>query len=744
MTASTRRTETTFCRICEALCGLVATVEAGPDGREQLTGLAPDPDHVATHGYACKKGLGQLPLFQSPDRLTRPLKRVGGDYQPVAWEAALAEVGGRLRALADADPRSVAMYVGTAAGFSLLHPVFAQGFMQGLGSNQLYATATQDCANKFAVARHVYGFPFTQPFPDLEHTGCLIVVGANPAVSKWSFLQVPNPIAALKAIEARGGRVFVVDPRRTETAKVVGTWVPIRPGADVFFYLAFLHELMAQGGVDRDALGTHTAGWDEVSGLAAPWTPERTQEVTGIAPDTLREMVTAYRTASPGAALYSSTGVNMGGNGGLAFWLQEVINAASGNLDRRGGTLVGRGVVDFPRFGKRTGTLMSNARSRVGDLPAVNDAFPGGVLADEILTPGPGQIRALIVTGGNPLLTMPNAARLRDALSQLDLLVVLDIVQTETASLAHFVLPTTGAFERADLPFVFPLWLGMQKTPYLQATRPLVDPPGEARDEATIYLQLCRAAKAPIFGSRVAQRTLERAVKPDGRGQPRINQEALLSLFLRLGGAGSFSALLRTPHGRRRPAHRPGDFLGRRVLTPSGRVELAPPALVQAAHASLHATFDTLRRGHTDGRLRLITRRQLTTHNSWTHNHPAWVAGPNADTNVLYLHPDDAAARRLADGDVVDVRSDVGTVRLPMRLLADLQPGVCALPHGWGHQHARGLSVARRTRGVNVNLLAPDGPDTLEPLTGMARLTALPVDVSAAAGPWNTESWSGL
>jgi anaerobic selenocysteine-containing dehydrogenase len=221
--------------------------------------------------------------------------------------------------------------------------------MQGLGSKSIYASATQDCSNKFAVAREMYGFPFTQPFPDVDRTQCLIVVGANPVVSKWSFLQVPNPIERLRAIEARGGRVFVVDPRRNETAKAAGRHVPIRPGTDVFFYLSFLNELLRIAGVDRVRVEQHTRGFAAVEALAAPWTPERTAAVTRIPAETLREMAAAYAGAD-GAALYSSTGVNMGGNGALAFWIQEVINAVSGNLDREGGTLVGRGVLDFGKL----------------------------------------------------------------------------------------------------------------------------------------------------------------------------------------------------------------------------------------------------------------------------------------------------------------------------------------------------------------------------------------------------------
>ena len=742
MSAAARpETETlhTFCRICESLCGLEVTLEHGA-----ITKILPDQDHVATRGFGCVKGLKQHKLFSSPDRLRHPLKRVGSELVRTSWDDALAGIGAKVKDLRSRfSPDAIAMYVGTAAGFSVLHPIFAQGFMTGVGSKSMYASATQDCSNKFAVARHLYGFPFTQPFPDVDHTQCLIVIGANPVVSKWSFLQVSNPIERIREIEGRGGKVIVVDPRRTETAKVASEHVFIRPGTDVFMFLSFLHELFAQGGVDRARAAEFMTGADEIEALVAPWTPERTAAVTGIEPGKLREIVAAYRTAQ-GAALYCSTGVNMGGHGSLAFWLMECINALSGNLDRRGGTLVGRGVMDFPRFGVKNGVLMRNDRSRIGDFGSVNDAFPGGILADEILTPGPKQVRALFVTGGNPLITMANAGRLKRAFESLELLVVLDILPTETASLAHYVLPCTSPLERPDLPFIFPLLLGLQSKPYLQATRKVIEADGEQRDEATIYLDLARAAGVRLFGSRVAQWTLEaakgvRSARRSGK-QPEIPQELLLSLVLRATGNGGFAKLLAEPHGRLRPDHQEADFLGRRVVTEDGRVHLAPRELIDAA-AALDADFE---REQTAGsRLRLITKRHVATHNSWTHNYEDFVAGDRG-TNHLYMHPDDAARAGLHEGDLADVASDTGAVRVPVRTLADLMPGTVALPHGWGHQGAKGLSVASKTRGVNVNLLAADGPDRIERLSGMATLTGIPVDVRPAAGPQATESWSGL
>ncbi len=738
MLAAAVETKHTFCRICEVLCGLEVQVDG-----DRIVEVRPNKDHVGTEGYACVKGLKQYRMYHSPDRLRFPHMRINGELQRASWDDTLADIGRKINTIRDRHgPNSIGMYVGNGAGFGVLHPIFAVGFMQGIGSHHMYSSATQDCSNKFAVAERVYGFPFTQPFPDLDHLECLIIVGANPAISKWSFLQVPNPIARLKEIEKRGAKIFIVDPRRTETAKVAGEHILIRPGTDVFFYLSFLRELLKTGGVDKERVAEHMVGLHELEKLADPWPAERTAPITHIPAATLRRLVTTYREAN-GAALYCSTGVNMGGNGSLAFWLQEAINAISGNLDRKGGTLVGQGVIDFAKFGKKHGLLTGNARSRIGGFRQVNDAFPGGILADEILTPGDNQLRALFVTGGNPLITMANSGRLREAFKQLELLIVLDIFPTETASVATHVLPCTSAFQRPDLLFVFPLMLGLQSKPYLQATEEVIPPQGEQRDEATIYLDLARAAGLPLFGSGAVQRALELAkaghsLRKRGR-QPSVPQEILLSALLRATGQGSFKKLVNEPNGRPRPEHEANNFLGQRVVTDDGKIQLAPTELVTQAEkleADFHAELLN------KDKLKLITRRAITTHNSWTHNIDDFI--PAEKTNYLYMHPDDADRAGLKDGELADVSSDTGTVRVPVKRLSDLMPGVVALPHGWGHQAAKGLSVASKTTGVNVNLLAADGVDQVEKVSGMAHLTGIIVEVKPAAGSLHGDDWSGI
>ena len=735
-----KRTEHTFCRICESLCGLEVEIE-----NDRVVAIRPDEQHVATEGFSCVKGLKQHEIYSSPDRLMHPLKKVDGKHVRISWEQALEEIGDKVRSITgESGKNSLGMYVGTAAGFGVLHPIFAQGFMEGIGSDSMFSSATQDCSNKFATARHMYGFPFTQPFPDLHHTKCLIIVGANPVISKWSFLQVPNPSKHIRNIKKRGGRVIVVDPRKTETARIAEEHLFIEPGTDIFFYLSFLNEVIEKGGVDENRVKDYFKGFEEVVELCSEWTPERTAPVTGIEASALRELVKTYLNAD-GAALYSSTGVNMGGEGALSFWLQEVINAVTGNLDKKGGTLVGRGIMDFLRFGVKKGLLIKDRKSRIGGFGMVNDAFPGGILADEILTPGEGQIRGMFITGGNPLITMAQSEKLKTAFEKLDLLVCLDIFQNETCSVADYVLPCTDPFQRPDLPFIFPLMLGLQTRPYLQATEAMVPPQGEQRDEASIYIALAKSSGFPLWGSAVAQKFFESLMRFNRleNGQSTVPQRSMLNVLLRLCRQQGFKKLLKNKHGWLREGHKENDFLGKRVYTPDNKVDLAPEVLTGAASRLKDSFEKELKEAPSDdGTFKMITKRAVQTHNSWTHNTDRMLKGSEG-TNFLYMHPKDAQKLNLEHGDLADVSTSFATVRIPVKHLPELKPGTVAIPHGWGHQGAKGLGIASKTRGVNVNLLAGSGPEQIDPLSGMSKLTALKVSIKAATEE-QAPTWSGI
>ena len=373
---------------------------------------------------------------------------------------------------------------------------------------------------------------------------------------------------------------------------------------------------------------------------------------------------------------------------------------------------------------------MRKDRSRIGQLPSVADTFPAGLMADEILTPGQGQVRAMFCVSGNPLLTVPNSnGRLEEALEALELLVVIDIFRNETANHAHYILPGTSAFQRADLPFVFQSLMGAQPIPYAQYTDALLPPDDEQRDETIILLQLAHACGSNLFGSRVANGFLGAWM---GLGKlPWIGRrlgltpERFLGLMARALRLGSLNSLRKEPHGRLLQANQGQDFLGERVVTDDGLVDLAPDDLVEAA-GKLEAAFEQERVRRDE--LKLISKREQHSHNSWLHNDPRFVEGKRS-TNYLYMNPLDGKNAGVEDGAMVEVRSSVGSVRLPVQLTDEMMAGAVALPHGWGHQAADGLSVASKTTGANANLLAADGPDHLEYFSGMAKLNGIWVKV---------------
>jgi anaerobic selenocysteine-containing dehydrogenase len=704
----------TFCRICEASCGLIAEVE---DGR--VRALRPDPDHVLSRGFACNKGVHYTAIHDSPDRVRTPLKRVGDRFESIGWEQALREIGDKVRALRAAHGAdSVGMYIGNPTAFSVPHIAFAGMFVHALRTRHLYTSGSQDCNNKFVAAEEMFGSPLLQPVPDLDRLRCFIVVGANPSVSQMTFVNAPRIHERLKAMVARGGRLFFVNPRRTESASS-GEQVFIRPGSDVFFFLAFARELFVRGACSARVLG-FVSGVEALRGVVMPWTPERCAPLSGISAEQLRAMVSAYL-AADGAALYAGTGVNQGPHGTLCLWLLHAINVLSGNFDRRGGMLMTAQQVRTAKHGYPSGEAITHKRSRIGGHRSVMDSMPAAILADEIETPGPGQLRAMFVTAGNPALSCPNGERLQAALSRLELLVCVDLFRNETGELAHYVLPTTSFLERSDMPMGV---AGYQPVPYLQWADKVVEPEGDVRDEWWIFTRLAGACGVPARGSRLLQGMLELSTRARWPRALRFSPDLIFSALAAM-ERHSLRSLRKRPHGVLLPEPRAGRFLGR-APTRDGKIALAPRRFVEAAQ-ELEAFAQRMQERRS---LQLITKRERNSHNSWMHNVPRFVEGARG-TNYLYMHPQDAAGRALADGARCRVRTEVGVLEVELKLSDDLMPGTVALPHGWGHQRAQGLTTARKTRGVNANLLAMDGPQSVEVLSGMARLTALEVEVEA-------------
>ena len=703
--ATTRETKRTFCRICEPACGLVATVE---DGR--LTALAPDKAHPITRGYACHKGIYALQIHHDPDRLNHPQRRVGEGFERVEWHTALDDIASRLRALIDRHgPEAVGGYLGNPGAYNsqLAEPWY--GFFAQLGVQRLFNAGTQDCANKFAGAEAVYGSVTIQPIPDFDHTDFLLLLGENPKVSQMSFCSIADPVAVLKSIESRGGRVVLVNPRRVETLTHVGELLQVRPDSDVYLLAAMLHVIDQDGGFDAEVLARHARDVDLLREFVAAWSPARVADVVGVPAADIVQLARDFRAAKR-ASLHMSTGVNMGRQGTLAFWLGQMLVLLTGNLDVQGGNVLSVGYYTrHARAGRMQAAMSTQIETPFGTCHSPRPPVfpvPGNLLADYI-TRAENPLRALVICAGNPVLSTGGETRLQAALAQLELLVVLDLYPNASAEHAHYLLPATDAFERED---VNSLALGLQHRPSVQYTDALVAPQAERRHERWVLQQL--AARLGLVAEwdsndpRQRWGKLDHMLKTRGAGFEDLREAGVLDFG----------------------PHRPGDFFTEYLQTPDQRVDCFPAHFAPAL-ARMERIFEEMTT--VPAPLTLITRREARSMNSWFANVPPLRRGAHT-SNPLHMHPTDAAARGLVAGTPVAVHSAAGRIEARVELAEDLRPGVVAMAHGWGHAGNPRLRVASAASGVNVNKLLPSGPGSFEPLSGQAHMTGIPVEVTPA------------
>jgi anaerobic selenocysteine-containing dehydrogenase len=709
----------TFCRICEAHCGMVATVEDGV-----VTKLRPDKEHPLSRGEACPKGIAMVDVQNDPDRVTGPLRRRDdGEFEEVSWETALSEIGERLRGVIDRHGAgSVGWYFGNPGAFSYSHSLWVKGFMEGLGSPHYYTASSQDVANRFAASAMLYGSPALVPIPDLSRTDFLVMVGANPFVSHGSLLTAPRIRERMRAITGRGGRVVVVDPRRTETARAF-EHVAIRPDTDAWMLSSILSVMIEDDLVDAAALGQQAVGWEAWRERLAPLTPERTEPVTGIPAGELRQLARDLA-AAPSAAVYGRTGSCLGRHGTVVAFLLDLVNIASGNLDRPGGSVFGLPAVAFDEVASLAGLdTYGKVRSRLGGFPDVLGALPATLLAKEMATPGKGQIRAFFTSAGNPVLSCPDGEELEEALETLELYVSLDIYVNETNRHADYVLPATTWLERDELPLPF---LGFYVTPFVQYSEPVVEPRGEAREEWEIIDAIAREIGVQPYPAAPVRALSKLGLRP----RPKFVADLLVRtgregdrFGLRPGGL-SLAKLRRQPHGVVVADEIATGVLDRRVRYRDGKVRLDAPELL--------AEFDAMElKPGDDGEfpLRLIGLRELRSHNSWMHNAPLLMRGGREQP--ARVNPADAEQAGVADGQQVRVSSKSGSIELPVTVTDEVMAGTIAIPHGWGHRG--GWRLANEAGGVNVNQLASSEAEDLERLAGMAFLNGIPVRLEPAA-----------
>ncbi len=709
------RKQKTYCRICEAHCGLEVTVNG-----DQVVRIRPDRDHPVSKGFACAKGLALGALHHDPDRLNYPQKRVVSKCQRITWAEANSEIGTKLNnIIREHGPRSVAMYSGNPGFFNFKNILVSSDFLKAFGSPNMFTSLSVDANNKFDVSALMYGLSTIHPIPDLKHTSFFMGLGCNPAVSQMSFIQVPNSMKRFKDIVARGGRVIFVDPVATETLNRVGEHISIRPGTDAYLLLAIGNVLIEDGLATTHNLDTHATGGDRFVEILKAWPPERVAGVTGIAADVVRDLARAYAKADS-ASLYISTGVNMGPFGSISYWLVQGLSLLTGNMDRQGGLVVSDGPFNALKLSAALGHGQSRAMSRIGGWKQVGGSFPVNLLAEEITCKGPDRIRALVVMAGNPIHSVPGNA-LKEAMSQLDLCVCIDIYPGETAQYADFLLPATDMLERSDYPLSHVV---IQETPIAQYTQAVVQPKFERKEEWEILSDLAFAAKVP-FGGKTAFNWplyLNRWMSRLNR-HLRLTPDTTLSMLLKSGGRVTRKKLLAQESGILLPPLTPNDFLKKKVFTKDKKVHLAPRQILDDI-PRLESSLTALSNQAPD-HLLLIGRRQKNSHNSWMHNNKKLK---HPDTNLAWIHPADATRLGINDGDSVEIERDNNNLTLKTHVTSKIRQGVISIPHGWGHQNTP-LSRANAQAGVNINHIIPGGPAHTEPGSGQAIMLAHEVRV---------------
>lgn len=706
------------CHLCEAMCG----VEIKTEGSKILS-IRGDEQDPFSRGHICPKALGLKDVHEDPDRLRLPVRRTSDGWQEISWDAAFEEIAMRLVDIQrQYGHDSIASYLGNPQVHSFSGLIGGAKFLRTLRSrNRFSATSVDQLPHHFA-AFFLFGHQLMIPVPDIDRTDFLLALGANPVVSNGSLMSAPDVAKRLKALRARGGKLIVIDPRRTETAELADQHHFIRPGSDAWLLLALLHVIFEERLDAPGRLAPLLDGLERLRELCQPYTPQRAAACTGIDAEAIRQLARDFAGAKS-AVCYGRMGVSTQSFGALCQWLIQLLNIVTGNLDREGGSMFTQPALDALGLASGFGQKGSYAkrRTRVRGLPEFGSEFPVAALAEEILTPGEGRIRALVTAAGNPVLSTPNGRQLEQALEKLDFMVSVDFYINETTRHAHFILPPTFGLERDHFDLIFHM-LAIRNT--VKYSLPVFDKPPNARHDWEIFDQLIENIEKidPTRRPSLAKRLLSRWLTP----------RRSIALGIRLGprGAGwnpfadklTLGRILRHPHGIDLGPLAP--CLPARLQTRNARIDLLPKALVADLERLEQA--DTVSAG---SMLRLIGRRDLRTNNSWMHNSRRMVKGPARCT--LLIHPDDAAARALGPGELATVHSRVGEVSLPIEISTDMMPGVVSIPHGWGH-HRPGirLGVAQSHAGVSANDLTDE--TFLDALCGNAALNGVPVTVSKA------------
>ncbi|WPN99438.1 molybdopterin oxidoreductase family protein [Pseudomonas sp. MUP55] len=693
------------CHLCEAICGLTLETTQDETGSLAITSIKGDPLDTFSRGHICPKAVALQDIQNDPDRLHQPMLRVGSEWQPIPWEDAFALVAERLAGIqARHGQNAVAVYQGNPSVHNYGLMTHSNYFLGLLKTRNRYSATSVDQLPHHLSSHLMYGHGLLLPIPDIDHTDFMLILGGNPLASNGSIMTVPDVEKRLKAIQARGGKVVVVDPRRSETAAIADQHLFVRPGGDAALLFGLLNTLFAEGLTRASHLPVE--GLDDVRQAIAGFTAEAMSPQCAVPAEQIRQLARDFAAADK-AVCYGRMGVSTQAFGTLCHWLVQLINLVTGNLDRVGGALCTTPAVDL--VASTGGGHFNRWQSRVSGRPEYGGELPVSALAEEMLTEGEGQIRALVTVAGNPVLSTPNGRQLEQALDGLEFMVSVDLYINETTRYADLILPSTSALENDHYDTTFNMFAVRNVTRFNRAILPK---PEGALHDWEIFVGLAKA-----FAAHTGV-----ALKPT------MPPAQMIDFGLRAGTYGdasphklSVAMLADHPHGVDLGPLTPN--LAARLKTVDGKVQAAPSVimadLARFAAQPLPVANELL----------LIGRRHVRSNNSWMHNYHRLVKGK--PRHQLLMHPDDLADRQLSDGQRVRVSSRIGMVEVEVVASLDMMPGVVSLPHGWGHgRPGVQMSIASSQPGASANDLTDERQ--LDELSGNAALNGVPVKVAAA------------
>ncbi|MEU1209406.1 molybdopterin-dependent oxidoreductase [Nocardia sp. NPDC005825] len=686
-TTSERTVHRSACHLCEAICGIEVTVANGKV--EDIRGDRNDP---LSRGHVCPKSTSLVDLYNDPDRLRRPMRRRGDTWEEIGWDEAIdCAARGLARVQKEHGRNSLAAYMGNPTAHSLGGLTHGLTFLSALGTQNRFGATSVDQLPQHVVSILLYGHIALLPIPDLDRTRQLLIFGANPLASNGSVMTAPDMRRRLREIRDRGGRVVLFDPRRTETAAVVDEHVYIRPGTDAVVLLAMLNVILNERSLE---LPRYVADIDDLRSAVAEFGPDVAASVSGVPAETIRRLALDFAD-SEAAVCYGRIGVSTQKHGTLCHWAIQVLNIVTGNLGREGGSMMTDPAVDLLRFAEKG--HFGKSFSRVRGLPDMSGEFPVVALAEEISTPGDGQIRGLVTLSGNPVLSTPNGRAMDAALEQLDFMVSIDFYLNETTRHADVILPPVSALERDNCDLLLRATAVRNTAKYSPAVIPKS---ADARHDWEIFRDLGLAYMHYRAGSGLAairgRFDIRRVV---AEAKLRLPPRMIVDLALRTGRYKlSVGKLLAAPSGMDLGPLRPG--MEHRLRTADRRIHLLP-SLIRDGLRSLRSEIAADTALDDDLPLRLIGRRNVRSNNSWEHNSGRLVAGPAR--HQLLIHPNDAARYGVANGPA-QLRSRIGAIRVDVEQTTNIMEGTVSLPHGFGHNRPGvRLTVASKVAGESVN-----------------------------------------